>query len=176
MSRSCCAAFALLLWSAACAPGSSAEAPGAKARAEAAPATFDELVFEGYRQGSLEVEVRAASAEVDPVARVARLRDVKISFADARRGAIVIRAEAARYDMQSDDFVLEGRVEGQTGEGERFEARDVRYDAKREKLRSDEPVRVYRENLTLTGDGMEIDVATRRVKIEGRVRTVVTPQ
>ncbi len=166
----------MLLCSAACAPASTTEAPGAETRAEVAPARLEQVVFEGYRQGSLEVEVRAASAEVDPLERVARLRDVKISFADARRGAIVIRAEAARYDMRSDDFVLEGRVEGETGEGERFEARDVRYDAKREKLRSDEPVRVYRENLTLSGEGMEIDVATRRVKIEGKVRTVVTPQ
>ncbi len=166
----------MLLCSAACAPGSTAEAPGAAARTEVAPATLEQVVFEGYRHGSLEVEVRATSAEVDPVARVARLHEVTISFADARRGAIEIRAEAAHYDMQSDDFVLEGRVEGETGEGERFEARDVRYDAKAEKLRSDQPVRVYRHNLTLTGEGMEIDVATRRVKIEGKVRTVVTPQ
>lgn len=176
MSRSCCAALSMLLWGTACSPGSTAEVPDEEARAEVAPATLEQVVLEGYRQGSREVEVRAASAAIDPVARVARLHDVKISFADARRGAIVVRAEAARYDMQSDDFVLEGRVEGRTGEGERFEARDVRYDAKREKLRSEQPVRMYRENLTLTGEGMEIDVATRRVKIEGKVRTVVTPQ
>lgn len=176
MSRSCCALFAILLWSTACAPSSTAEAPGEQTQPGVSPATLERVVFEGYRQGTREVEVSAASAEVDPVARVATLEAVKISFSDARRGAIVVTAESARLDLRSDDFVLNGRVQGLTGAGESFEGSEVRYDAKEKKLRSDEPVRVYRENLTLAGEGMEIDTETRRVKIEGKVRTVVRPR
>lgn len=184
MSRSCSAAtrppvlaLALALaWTAACAPGATVDAPRGDAEAEVSPATLERVVFEGYRQGDREVEVRAAGAEIDPVARVARLSDVKISFADARRGAIAVSAETARFDLRSDDFTLEGQVRGLTGEGESFEGRDVVYDAEARKLRSTQPVRVYRENLTLAGEGLEIDVETRRVKIEGKVRTVVTPR
>lgn len=176
MNPRCCAVLATLLCGAGCAPSSTTESPGPETDSAVSPATLEQVVFEGYRQGNREVEVRATRAEVDPVARVARLHDVKISFADARRGAIVVTAEAARFDLRSDDFVLNGRVEGVTGEGESFEGRDVYYDAKERKLRSAEPVRVYRENLTLTGEGLEIDVDTRRVKIEGKVRTVVRPR
>ncbi len=132
------------------------------------------VVFEGYSRGEREVEVRAAWAEVDPSTRIARLTDVKISFEDARRGAIVVHADAARLELASDDFVLLGKVDGTTASGERFVAEEVRYDAKAQKLRSDRPVRIYRQNMSLVGDGMEIDIETRRLKIEGRVRTTVS--
>lgn len=175
MSRSCCAVLTLLLSSAACAPSSSVDRIGEATQSGVSPATLERVVFEGYRQGEREVEVRAVRAQVDPQARVALLQDVKISFADEHRGAIVVSAEAARFDLASDDFLLSGQVEGLTGEGESFQGRDVRYVAAERKLRSREPVRVFRENLTLAGEGLEIDVETRRVKIEGKVRTVVRP-
>ncbi len=138
-----------------------------------APAVLERVVFEGYVQGEREVEVLAARAEVDPSTRIALLTDVKISFEDARRGAIVVHADGARLELASDDFVLLGKVDGTTASGERFVGEEVRYDAKARKLRSDRPVRVYRQNMSLVGDGIEIDVETRRVKIEGRVRTTV---
>jgi LPS export ABC transporter protein LptC len=175
LTRSLCAVLTSLLC-ASCAPATTVEAPEQDRGSEISPATLERVVFEGYQQGAREVEVQAARAQVDPVARVARLYDVKISFADARRGAIVVSSEAAFFDLRSDDFVLEGEVRGLTGEGESFEGRDVRYDAAERKLRSSEEVRVYRENLTLAGEGLEIDVETRRVKIEGKVRTVVRPR
>ena len=170
--RAAAAVLAVLL--AGCSLGSGVDGETDAAPTErAAPAVLERVVFEGYAQGEREVEVLAASAQVDPSTRIARLSGVKISFEDVRRGAIVVKAEGARLDLASDDFVLLGAVDGTTASGERFVGEEIRYDARTRKLRSDRPVRVYRQNMTLTGDGMEIDVETRRVKIEGRVRTTV---
>ncbi len=180
MRRALCAAAAALIFAppmlVACAPASTVDTEGRTALTSAPPATLERLVFEGYTQGSRDVEVRARRAQVDPATRKAVLEDVRISFEDEQRGAVEISAESARLDLASDDFLLEGRVSGTTGEGERFEGEQVYYEARTKKLRSDHPVRVYRHNLTLAGDGMEIDLVTRRVKIEGRVRTVVKPR
>ena len=171
-ARTAAAALAVLL--AGCTPVSSLEAESDAAEPEPiAPARLEGVVFEGYVQGVREIEVRAASAEVDPSTRIALLTDVKISFEDAQRGAIVVHADGARLELASDDFVLLGKVDGTTASGERFVGEEVHYDAKAQKLRSDRPVRVYRQNMSLVGDGMEIDIETRRVTIEGRVRTTV---
>ncbi len=179
MRRALCAAAATLIFAlpiVACAPASTADTEGQTVLTSAPPATLERLVFEGYTQGVREVEVRARRAQVDSATRKAVLEDVRISFEDEQRGAVEISAESARLDLASDDFLLEGRVSGTTGEGERFEGEQVYYEARTKKLRSDRPVRVYRHNLTLAGDAMEIDLETHRVKIEGRVRTVVKPR
>jgi len=174
-SRAAAAALGILL--AGCTPVSSLDTGAVEPETAASvPAVLERVVFEGYAQGEREVEVLAASAQVDPSTRIARLTDVKISFEDPRRGAIVVHAEGAHLDLASDDFVLVGSVDGSTASGERFVGEEIRYDAKTETLRSDRPVRVYRENMMLTGDGMVIDVETRRITIQGRVRTKMRPR
>lgn len=143
---------------------------------ELPPAHLEGVVFEGYRAGSREFQVRAASAVVPVDGGNAVLRDVQISFEDPLRGPVSIAAQTAEINLHSDDFVLRGGVEGATRDGERFVTDEVRYRNDKGLLWTDQPVRVYRSNLTLEGDGMEFDVKTQRLKVIGRVRTVVQPR
>ena len=134
-----------------------------------APARLSGVVFESYALGSREVEVRAARAEVDSVKRVVRLERVRIDFMDPQRGRVQVRAKRADFLLDSDDFVLREQVEGSTAEGERFSTAQVRYEQAAQRLWTDQPVRLYRDNLVVEGEGMEIDLSTRRIRLTGKV-------
>ncbi len=134
-----------------------------------APARLSGVIFEGYSAGSRELEVRAAHAEVDSVERVVRLERVRIGFQDPRRGYVQIQADRAELFLDSDDFILRDHVEGSTAEGERFTTGQVRYEQAAQRLWTEEPVRLYRDDLVVEGEGMEIDLSTRRIRLIGRV-------
>ncbi len=135
-----------------------------------APARLSGVVFESYSLGSREVEVRAARAEVDSVKRVVRLERVRIDFQDPTHGRVQVWANRADFLLDSDDFVLREQVEGSTAEGERFSTAQVRYEQAAQRLWTDQPVRLYRDNLVVEGEGMEIDLSTRRIRLTGRVK------
>ena len=66
---------------------------------------------------------------------------------------------------------LSGRVHGSVGPDQSFETSEVRYESDKERLWTDQPVSVKRSRLILKGDGMEIDLGSRTLKISGRVHT-----
>ncbi len=136
---------------------------------QAAPPRFRGVVFEGYSAGDREVEVRAARAEVDDVGRVVRLERVRIDFQDPQHGRIQVRAKRAEFHLDSDDFVLREQVEGLTDEGERFTTAWVSYEQAAQRLWTDQPVRLHRDDLVVEGEGMEIDLSTRRIRLIGKV-------
>ncbi len=134
-----------------------------------APARLRGVVFEGYSAGAREVEVRAARAEVDYVGRVVRLQRVRIDFQDPQHGRIQVQAKRAEFLLDSDDFVLREQVVGTTDRGERFSTAQVRYEQAAQRLWTDQPVRLHREGLVVEGEGMEIDLSTRRIRLMGKV-------
>ena len=134
------------------------------------PALLEDVVFEGWANDKREVEVRARRARVETAERVAHLEGVRIELRDAQRGPVEIRAQRGSLDLEADNFVLEGRVEGRIGADERFETSELRYDAAQERAWTDQPVRVTRPGLRLEGDGLEIDVPARKLTIRGNVR------
>ena len=99
-------------------------------------------------------------------------------FTGARglRGEVRIKAERAEFHLDSDDFVLHDRVEGSTAEGERFTTAHVRYEQAAQRLWTDQPVRLYRDNLLVEGAGMEIDLETRKIRLTGSVQARVVPE
>ena len=133
------------------------------------PARLRGVVFEGYSAGAREVEVRAARAEVDYEGRVVRLQRVRIDFQDPQHGRIQVQAKRAEFLMDSDDFVLREQVEGSTDAGERFSTAEVRYEQGAQRLWTDQAVRLHREGLVVEGEGMEIDLSTRRIRLVGKV-------
>ena len=129
--------------------------------------------FEGFSAGSREVRVRAARARLDPLERVVHLSGVRIQFEDEQRGEVKLNAATALLRLDSDDFVLQGTVEGQTASGETFITAEVRYDRAGERLWTDQPVEVQRAGLLLRGDGMEMDLSSHRLKLVGDVHVAV---
>ncbi len=165
--RSVCALWAALL-------GCGGElAPLSSRSIELPPVFLETVVFEGYSGRSREVEVHATRARIDTGERMAYLEGVRISFRDPDRGPVAIRAERGTLDLDADDFVLHGQVEGRVGDDERFSTAEVRYDAERERVWTDRPVRVTRQDLLLQGEGLEIDLRERKLTIRGRVRATI---
>ena len=153
----------------ACAPGP--PAGPAPAASGPPPILMETVRLDGYRAGRLELQVRAARASIDADRRRAQLERVRIEFEDSASGPIEVHAERGWIELDGNDFVLSGRVEGQVGEGQRFRTADVRYRDDPPRLWTDQPVEVIRSNLVLEGDGMEIDLDKRVLKIKGNVHT-----
>ena len=144
--------------------------PPAIGRQALPPAELTGVVFEGYAEGVRDLIISASRAEVDIEHGVARLDKVRISFAGEERGPTRISAPFAEFRLDSDDFVLSGGVRGSTQFGERFSTSEVRYDHASRKLRSASRVKVQRANLQLEAEGMEIDVASRTIRLTGKVQ------
>lgn len=137
------------------------------------PARLEGVTLEGVSGGSRDVLMRAARARVDATTRIADLDDVHLSLARTERGPLELSAGRARVDLSRDDVVLEDGVQGRTREGETFRTRALYYDDTRARLHTDQPVAIERPNLTLRGDGMEMDLDAEAIRVLGRVRTQV---
>lgn len=147
--------------------------PVASQGVEVPDAELEGVLFEGHRAGLRDIEVRARIARIDPEERRAELEGVRIELADSDRGRLSIRAERGTLDLVADDFLLSGRVEGVVGDEQRFRTSEVRYESERQRLWTDQPVNVSRGPIALEGRGMELDLASRTLRIRGRVRTTL---
>ncbi len=83
------------------------------------PALLRQVVFEGFSSGIRDAVVTAAVARIDTERRLALLREVELSFREELRGRVEIRAEEGTLDLDSEDFLLRGSVEGVTAAGDR---------------------------------------------------------
>ncbi len=140
---------------------------------QAPPAVLYGVDFDGYRAGDHEVEVRAETAEVDLAAGLARLWEVRIRFEEPGRGPVDVEAQRAEVELDSDDFVLSGSVEGSVGSRERFYTSDLRYQREAERLWTDRPARLVGSRTVIHGQGLELDLRTRRLRLLGSVEAEV---
>jgi LPS export ABC transporter protein LptC len=140
------------------------------------PTLLRGVVFEGFRAGKSEFEVRAARADVDWVERVAHLHSVQIFFVTPERDSVQVEAERGLVDLDREDFELIGDVRGTTPDGERFRTDRVRFVEQTRELVGDSPVRVERSGLVFVARGMNVDLETRRIRFRGRVRATIEPR
>jgi LPS export ABC transporter protein LptC len=163
--------FAALLTVAACGPVVETSWGGDAPRVPAV--VLEDLSFEGYTGPQRQFEVKAVRADVRVQERLAVLEQVEIQFRPTARGPLAVVAERGELNLDREDFVLSGVVNGTMGEGERFSTSEVWYSAERDMLLSDQRVRVRRGGLDLEGVGMELDVSARKLRL---LRDVVATQ
>ena len=137
------------------------------------PIEMERVLFEGYHGDLRDVSVTAASATVDMKANIANLRDVSIAFAADDAGKVSIAAPNGEFHLDVDDFTLSNGVHGETAEGQRFTTDTARYIASRRVIVSDVPVELRRANLVVSAAGMEMEVATHRLRLNGNVKARV---
>lgn len=135
-------------------------------------ALMQNVRFEGFRSGERDLVVFARTAEIVLSSREVALEHVRVE-AQGSEGEISIAAEQGTVDLEEDSFRLIGKVKGRVGTGQRFETSEVRYDSSTQKIWTDREVRVVRDNLTLVGKGMDLDLKERRVQILNGVRTTL---
>ncbi|MFQ5696836.1 MAG: LPS export ABC transporter periplasmic protein LptC [Myxococcota bacterium] len=152
------------------------EARARSADAQIPPTRLRGVVFEGLGAGRQQFDVRAAHAEVDWALRVATLQSVAIELPESERGSVHVRGDVGRFDLVTENFELEGHVEGTTSRGEHFFMKRLRYHQGRNVLLGDGAVRVERGPTVFEGSGLEIDLETHRVQFTGAVRARVVPR
>jgi LPS export ABC transporter protein LptC len=170
-------ALAAVLGVLACGSGS-AWTPSPRQAGEAPPALLDGVVFEGFRGGAREVQIRAHTAQVDWSREEVALERVSILLTateDAGEGPVEVQAQRGRIDLTTEAFVLDGGVVAKTADGDRMETARLVYEPNRQVLVSRDPVRVIGERLRIDASGLELDVRTRRVRLLGPVRATTEP-
>jgi LPS export ABC transporter protein LptC len=158
VATSLCACFAVA--------GSSAAA-----RAEAAVLQVTGMTFVGSRDSVREIVVRSDKAKFHTDTKVAELEGVRAEVSEGGKGrSFKVTCERAELDLQKNDFLAQGDVEGETEEGQRVFAPWVRYDHAQGVLFSDAPVRMIDDSGSFRGDGFRYQVRDRRFKLLGNVR------
>lgn len=148
-----------------------AAAPAGVARAEAAVLQITGMTFVSSRDSVREIVVRSQRAKFHTDTKVAELEDVRAEVSEGADGrSFKVTCERAELDLQKNDFLAQGDVEGETEEGQRVFAPWVRYDHERGLLFSDAPVRLTDASGSFRGDGFRYHVRDRRFQLLGNVR------
>ena len=89
------------------------DGPGAGEAPEGLPPILlSQVLFEGYSGALRDVVVRSRNARVDARGRLAKLEDVRIRLDSDERGSFEVSSPRGQLDLRTDDFKLEGGVEG----------------------------------------------------------------
>ena len=149
---------------------------GSHPTVEVPPIEMEHVIFEGYHGDLKDLAVTAKAATVDMATHVANLRDVVIHFAAEDQSKVEIAAPAGQFHLDGDDFTLTDGVTGETEEGQKFKTEAVHYIAKRRVIASNTPVELLRDKLRLTATGMELEVASHKLRLTGNVQARLQPK
>lgn len=149
------------------------------ARADAAPGPvlrLEELTFVGSRGSRSQLVLEARHAEMEQGSDVARLRGVQAHVMGEGEGGFEMECDRAEYQIDTSDFVAEGRVRGRTGDGRRFETSRLRYDHARSLAVSDVPVTIVDEHGRYSGGGFRYHVGRGHFQLVGGASVIQEPQ
>lgn len=174
--RSRLAAAGLALAALAVAADAADAAGAAGAMAEATSLRVTGMTFVGSRAGEREIVLRSQVAHFRPESQRAELRDVSALVSDALDGrSFTMTCARVELDIETNDFLAEGDVRGEIGEGQRYAAPWVRYEHERGLLYTDAPVRMEDATGSFRGDGFRYHVDERRFELLGNVRVEQRP-
>jgi LPS export ABC transporter protein LptC len=129
------------------------------------------MTFVGSRDSLREIVVRSEHAKFHTDTKVAELDGVRAEVSEGGEGrSFSMTCERAELDLDKNDFLAEGNVRGETGEGQHVFAPWVRYDHEQGLLYSDAPVRMTDRSGSFRGDGFRYHVKDRRFQLLGNVR------
>jgi hypothetical protein len=135
------------------------------------PLRIEGMTFVGSRGELGEVVLRSRTAVFRPEDRIAQLEDVSAEVSEGEGArSFSMSCRRAEFDVDSQDFMAEGDVEGSTSDGRRYFAPWVRYEHEAGLLYTDAPVRMVDETGSFRGDGFRFHVKERRFQLLGNVR------
>jgi LPS export ABC transporter protein LptC len=129
------------------------------------------MTFVSSRDSVREIVVRSQYAKFHTDTKVAELDGVRAEVSEGAKGrSFTMTCDRAELDLQKNDFLAQGDVEGETEEGQRVFAPWVRYDHEKGIVYSDAPVRMTDRSGSFRGDGFRYHVKERRFQLLGNVR------
>lgn len=134
------------------------------------------MTFVGSRGSEREVVLRARRALFRPAERIADLEDVQAEVThEGESRSFTVNCERAELNLDSNDFIAEGDVRGETRSGQRYEAPWVRYEHETGVLYTDAPVRMEDVTGVFRGDGFRYHTRERRFQLLGGVQVEQLP-
>jgi LPS export ABC transporter protein LptC len=134
------------------------------------------MTFVSSRGESTELVLVAQRAQLHPETNLAVLDDVKVSATDTdRERSFDMRCDRGELDVETNDFLAEGDVQGSTGGGQRYQTAWVRYDHQRGLLYTDAAVAMEDDSGSFRGDGFRYDTRRKRFRLLGNVSVVQKP-
>jgi LPS export ABC transporter protein LptC len=165
----------LALWLVASA-GGLAVPDAARASSNPPPLRIEGMTFVGSRGELREVVLRSRTAVFRPDERIAELEDVSAEVSEGEGArSFSMTCRRAEFDIDKQDFMAEGEVEGSTSDGRRYYAPWVRYEHASGLLYTDAPVRMVDETGSFRADGFRFHVKERRFQLLGNVRVEQAP-
>ena len=134
------------------------------------------MTFVASREDVNEFVLRARRAFFVPDTNLAKLENVRVTATDEEeRSSFEVSCMHGELDVETNDFLAEGNVNGTTGDGRRYTASWVRYNHKQALLYTDAPVTMEDDTGTFRGDGFRYHVKQQRFRLLGNVSLVQTP-
>jgi LPS export ABC transporter protein LptC len=137
------------------------------ALAAALPLRIERLTFVATREAAAEIRLRADVAVIDETANKAQLEGIDAEWDDAAgRPSLRIRCERGELDLETNDLLGSGDVQGELADGRRFTGPWLRYDRTRGVAFTDAPVQILEgSGRVLRGGGFEYHVRDRRLRL-----------
>ena len=153
----------------------SASATGASG-VDATALEVEGMTFVGSRAGIREVVLRSATASLRPEENIAELSDVRAELSDDAAGRnVTMTCARVELDIETNDFLAEGDVRGETADGQEYTTSWVRYEHEEGLLYTDAPVQMNDQRGSFRGDGFRYHVQERRFELLGNVRVEQRP-
>ncbi|WP_243373044.1 LPS export ABC transporter periplasmic protein LptC [Geotalea sp. SG265] len=122
--------------------------------------------YSEVKNGAKKWDLFAAQALFDRKKEAFRLKAVRLVLAaEAGVGSVTLTADQADYNSETKDVHLSGNVVATSDSGMHFSSERACYLADRALIRTNDPVRFIDGRIDLSGVGMELNVATRDLKI-----------
>jgi LPS export ABC transporter protein LptC len=134
------------------------------------------MTFVGSRGALRELVLRSRTAIFRPEQGIAELEGVSAEVSEGEGGrSFSMTCLRAELNVETQDFLAEGDVQGTTGDGREYSAPWVRYEHERGVLYTDAPVRMVDETGIFRGDGFRYYVKERRFQLLGNVSVEQSP-
>lgn len=134
------------------------------------------MTFVGSHGAVRELVLRARTAIFRPKQGVAELEGVSVEVSEGEGGrSFSMTCLRAELNIETQDFLAEGEVQGSTGDGREYSAPWVRYEHERGLLYTDAPVRMVDATGVFRGDGFRYHVKERRFQLLGNVSVEQNP-
>ncbi|HEY3308470.1 MAG TPA: LPS export ABC transporter periplasmic protein LptC [Desulfuromonadaceae bacterium] len=131
--------------------------------------------FSEMRNGSKVWELVAKRAEYDKSGEMVFLSDIRMDFVkSASNDAITVTAAQGDYSSKSNNITLRGAVHVTTGAGASFETESINYLAAKAQLRTADMVNFRHQRLTMTAQGMELNVKDQKARFYKAINAAVS--
>lgn len=126
-----------------------------------------------YKNGEGKWELKAKEAHFLHKSQIVALKDVFLKLDSVEKNSFTIKGNEGDYFRESGKIILKGDVIGRSANGYQIETSLLIYRQKDESVETDQPIRVVGPFFRVEGDGLYIDLKTKKFMVKENVCTTV---